>query len=120
MEESFLPGDKADLPVLSRAICRRARSAEGQVRKNSPDGHKAPIVVPGGPLYLRQEPAGSCEHAPRMNPGDICFPFVDKHIAFGVSEWRYVSRRRERRRDRMREKDLFPGTGTWPPYRDLT
>lgn len=28
---------------------------------------------PGGPLYLRQEPAGSCEHAPRMNRGISVF-----------------------------------------------
>lgn len=103
----------------SRAIYRRARGAERRARKNSPDGHKAPIVVPGGPLYLRQEPAGSCEHAPRMNRGISVFL-----LSTNTSRLEYPNgdtfrdgvREGGGEGQKTREKDLSPGT--WPSYQD--
>lgn len=60
----------------SRAICRRTRGAGGRVRKNSPDGHKAPIVVSGGLPPL--SPAGTGRQLrarAKDEPGGYLFSF---------------------------------------------
>lgn len=126
MEESFLPGDKTDLPVLvTRYLLAGPGMRRGRFGKIHLTDTRRLLWSPGAPL----SPAGTGRQLrarAKDEPGDICFPFVDKHIAFGVSEWRYVSRRRDRKKerergrekDRMREKDLFPDTGTWPSYQD--
>lgn len=60
----------------SRAIYRRARGTGGRVRKNSPDVHKAPIVVPGGLPPL--SPAGTGRQLrarAKDEPGGYLFSF---------------------------------------------
>jgi len=119
VEESFLPEDKADLPVLvTRYLLAGPGMRRGRFGKIHLTDTRHLLWSPGAPL----SPAGTGRQLrarAKDEPGDICFPFVDKHIAFGVSEWRYVSRRWKRERGRgMRKKDLFPGTGTWLSYQD--
>lgn len=77
---------------------------------------------PWGLLYLRQEPAGSCEHAPRMNQRGYLFSFCRQtcrvwciRMAIRLERRRkerkrdYREKKRERKKKKVREKDLFPG-----------
>lgn len=60
----------------SRAICRRARGCgERRVRKNSPDGHKAPIVVPRGPPLSPTGTGRQLRARAKDEPGGYLFSF---------------------------------------------
>lgn len=92
----------------SRVICRRARGCGGaRFGKIHLTDTRRLLWSPGAPLSAAGTGRQLRARA-KDEPGDICFPFVDKHIAFGVSEWRCVSRRRERKRERTeREKKIY-------------
>lgn len=123
MEESFLPGDKTDLPVL---VTRYLQADPGSRRAGSEKftwRAQGAYCGPWGPLYLRQEPAGSCEHAPRMNQRGYLFSFCrqTRRVWCIRMAIRFETAQRDgekRKRESTRKRFISRHSSTWPCYRD--
>jgi len=84
----------------SRAICWRARRCEGAGSEKFTWRTQGTYCDPRGPLYLRQEPAGSCEHAPRMNRGYLFSFCRQTHRVWSIRMAIRFETTRERERER--------------------
>lgn len=105
----------------SRAIYRRARGTGGRVRKNSPDGHKAPIVVPGGLPPL--SPAGTGRQLrarAKDEPGGYLFSFCRQtHRVWSIRmAICFETTQKKRGEGEARKRFISSHCGTWPSYRN--